>query len=81
MVRMLVHVGASVCVCVHCCQPHLGVNLSPEFMNLYFPYAGRGLFFFFAGGSDILNSDWHMWQWKEDAMLCEIHMRDFKSHF
>ena len=22
-----------------------------------------------------------MWQWKEEAMLCEIHMRDFKSHF
>ena len=21
------------------------------------------------------------WQWKEEAMLCEIHMRNFKSHF
>ena len=28
------------------CQPLLGVNLSPEFVNLYFPYAGRGLLFF-----------------------------------
>ena len=37
--------------------------------------------FFFAGGSSILNSNQHMWQWKEEAVLCEIHMRDFKSHF
>ena len=62
------------------CQPLLGVNLSPEFVNLYFPYAGQGLLFF-AGGSGILNSNRHMWQRKEEAMLCKIHMRDFKSHF
>ena len=31
---------------MHSCQPLLGVNLSPEFVNLYFPYAGRGLLFF-----------------------------------
>ena len=31
---------------VHSCQPLLGVNLSPEFVNLYFPYAGWGLLFF-----------------------------------
>ena len=31
---------------MHSCQPILGVNLSPEFVNLYFPYAGRGLLFF-----------------------------------
>ena len=36
---------------------------------------------FFAGGSGILNSIRHVWQWKEEAMLCEIHMHDFKSHF
>ena len=30
----------------HSCQPLLGVNLSPVFVNLYFPYAGRGLLFF-----------------------------------
>ena len=30
----------------HSCQPLLGVNLSPEFLNLYFPYAGQGLLFF-----------------------------------
>ena len=65
----------------HSCQPLLGVNLSPEFVNLYFPYAGRGLFFFFAGGSGILNSNRHVWQWKEEAMLCEIRMCNFKSHF
>ena len=29
----------------HSCQPLLGANLSPEFVNLYFPYAGRGLLF------------------------------------
>ena len=32
---------------LHSCQPLLGVNLSPEFVNLYFPYAGRGLLLFF----------------------------------
>ena len=30
----------------HSCQPLLGVNLSPEFVNLYFLYAGWGLLFF-----------------------------------
>ena len=41
-----------VCVCVcalavlHSCQPLLGANLSPEFVHLYFPYAGWGLLFF-----------------------------------
>ena len=64
----------------HSCQPLLGVNLSPEFANLYFPYAGR-VFCFFAGGSSILNSNQHVWQWNEEAMLCKIHMHDFKSHF
>ena len=58
----------------------MGVDLSPEFVNLHFPYAGQGLLFF-TGGSSILNSNWHMWQWKEEAMLCEIHMRNFRSHF
>ena len=27
------------------CQPLLGVNLSPEFVNLYFSYASLALFF------------------------------------
>ena len=31
---------------IHSCQPPLGVNLSPVFMNLYSPYAGQGLLFF-----------------------------------
>ena len=31
---------------IHSCQPLLGVNLSPEFVNLYLPYAGRGLLSF-----------------------------------
>ena len=35
----------------------------------------------FAGGTGILNSDQHMWQWKKEAMLCKIHTRDFISHF
>ena len=39
-----------------------------------------GVFCFFGGGSGILNSNQHVWQWKEEAM-CEIHMHDFKSHF
>ena len=32
----------------HSCQPLLGVNLSPEFVN---PYAGQGIFFFFLAGT------------------------------
>ena len=28
---------------LHSCQPLLEVNLTPEFVNLYFPYAGQGL--------------------------------------
>ena len=39
------------------------------------------VFCFFAGGSGILNSNWHVWQWKEEAMLYKIHMHNFKSHF
>ena len=31
---------------IHSCQPLLGVNLSPESVNLYFPYADWGLLFF-----------------------------------
>ena len=54
---------------LHSCQHLLGVNLSPKFVNLYFPYAGR-VFCFFAGTSSILNSNRHVWQWKEEAMLC-----------
>ena len=34
------------CSYTHRCQPLLGVNLSPEFVNLYFPYAVQGLLFF-----------------------------------
>ena len=40
-----------------------------------------GVFCFFAGGSGILNSNWHVWQWKEEAMLCKIPMCNFNSHF
>ena len=65
---------------IHSCQPLLGVNLSPEFVNLYFPYAGQ-VFCFFAGSSSILNSIRHVWQWKEEALLCQICMHNFKSHF
>ena len=28
-----------------------------------------------------MNSNWHVWRWKEEAMLCKIHTQDFKSHF
>ena len=31
---------------LHICQPLSGVNLSPEFVHLYFPSAGWGLLFF-----------------------------------
>ena len=78
----LLFLYTQVCMKRHSCQPLLGVNLSPEFVNLYFPYASQGLFFFFfTGGSSILNSDQHVWRRKEEAMLCKIHMRDFKPHF
>ena len=36
--------------------------------------------FFFVGGNGILNSNQHMQQWKEEAILCEIHMHNFESH-
>ena len=39
------------------------------------------VFCFFADGSSILNSIRHMWQWKEEALLCWICMHNFKSHF
>ena len=45
------------------CQPLLGVNLNPESVNLYFPYAGQGLLFF-DWWQWHLNSNWHVWQWK-----------------
>ena len=41
----------------HSCQPLLGVNLSPEFVDLYFPYAGRGLLLF------------HWWQQRFEFQL------------
>ena len=34
-------------------------------------YAGRGLLFF-AGGSGFLNSNQHVWQWKEEAVLSAV---------
>ena len=72
--------NSSIYMIIHSCLPLLRVNLGPEFVNLCIPYAGQGLLFL-AGGSSILTSKCHVWQWKERAMLCEIHMRDFKSHF
>ena len=54
---------------MHSCQPLLGVNLSPVFVNLYFPYAGRGLLFF-CWWQQHFKFYRHMWQWKEEAMLC-----------
>ena len=39
------------------------------------------VFCYFAGGSGVLNSNWHVWQCKEEAMLCEIGTHNFKSHF
>ena len=66
----------------HSCQPLLGGNLSPEFINLSFPYAGRGRLSFRWWQRHFEFQPAHVWQWKEEAMLCKIHiMRDFKSHF
>ena len=50
------------CKCNHSCQPLLGVNLSPEFVNLYFPYAGQGLLFF------------RWWQWHFEFQLACVAM-------
>ena len=37
---------------------------------------------FFAGSGSILNSNWHVWQWKEEEeAMCWIYIRDFKSYF
>ena len=38
------------------------------------------VFCYFAGGSGVLNFNWHMQQWKEKVM-CEIHLCNLKSHF
>ena len=65
---------------VHSCQPLLGVNLSPVLVHLYFPYAGQGLLFF-RWWQRHLEFQRNVWQWKEEAVLCKIHMRDFRSHF
>ena len=66
-------------------QPLLVVNLSPVFVNLYFPYAGWGLLssvcepvfplcrpgsFFFRWWQQHFEFQQHVWQWKEEAMLC-----------
>ena len=64
----------------HSCQPLLGVTLCLVFVTCISLMQAR-VFCFFAGGSGILNSNWHVWQWKEEAMLCKIYMCDFKSHF
>ena len=61
------------CVHRHRCQQ------SPEFVNLYFPY--EGCFLFSAGGRGILNSNRHVWQWKEEAMLRKICKHNFNSRF
>ena len=42
------------------CQPLSGVNLSPESLMQ------AGVFCFFAGGSGILDSNWHVWQSGKD---------------
>ena len=65
---------------LHSCQTLLGVNLSSEFVNLYFPYAGQGLFLllsfsFFAGGRGILNSNWHVWQNTHARLHISLLMR------
>ena len=38
------------------------------------------VFCYFAGGSGVLNFNWHMQQWKEKVM-CEIHLCNLKFHF
>ena len=65
------------CIAVN---PILGVNLGPVFVILYFPYAGQCLLFF-CWWQQHFEFQQHVWQWKEEAMLCWIHMRNFKSHF
>ena len=47
----------------------------------YISLMQAGVFHFFTGDSSILNSNQHVQQWKEEAMLCEIPMCNFKSHF
>ena len=43
---LFVNLGWKITYKRHSCQPLLRVNLSPEFVNLYFPYAGQGLLLF-----------------------------------
>ena len=81
--RKRVCVCTCVCACafalLHSCQPLLGVNLSPEYVNLRFPYAGQGLLFF-AGGNSILNSN-SMCGSRRKKQCCAKYTHDFKSHF
>ena len=67
---------------IHSCLPPFESKPWSRVCEPVYPLCrpGRGLLFL-AGGSSILNSKCHVWPWKERAMLCEIHMRDFKSHF
>ena len=44
--RQSMHVSIAFSPPLHSCQPLLGINLTPEFVNLYFPYAGWDLLFF-----------------------------------
>ena len=63
------------------CQPLLGVKLSPEFVNLYFPYAGWGLLF----------SIWYQQHFEFQSACVAVEgrsnvvltmcMHNFKSHF
>ena len=43
---LFVNLGWKITYKRHSCQPLLRVNLSPEFVNLYFPYVGQGLLLF-----------------------------------
>ena len=47
-------------VVIHSCQSLSGVNLCPEVVNLYFPYAGQGLLLF------------HWWQWRFEFQLARV---------
>ena len=77
---LFVNLGWKITYNRHSCQPLLRVNLSPEFVNLYFPYAGQGLLLF------------RWWQQRFEFQLvhvaeegkssmCKIHMCSLKSHF
>ena len=63
------------------CQPLLGVNLSPEFVTVYFPYAGWGLSFFLLVAAAFWIPTSMCGSGRNKQCCAKIRMHNLKSHF